>query len=898
MPPSPSHPAFVRFRADLANLSALNVRHETGIRAPFQNLLSTLAQESGLTLVAEQTIEGTRIRPDGTLRDVYNLPRGYWESKDTDDDLENEINKKKRKGYPFTNIVFEDTQKAVLYQNSRRIYDADLTDASQTAALLTAFLTYQEPDPTSFDNAMNRFGEVIPALAAGLIDRINKERAESVRFATAFDSLYELCVKTLNPHIAPAVVVEMLAQHLLTERLFRTIFDNADFVRRNIIAQKVEETISVMVSRSFNRGDFTQALDKYYYPIESRARESSGWEQKQTFLNTLYERFFQDFSKKAADTQGIVYTPQPIVNFMVESVDALLQSEFNTSLSQKGVVVLDPCVGTGNFMQNLLRRISPLTLEHKYKHELFCNENMLLPYYIASLNIEHAFYEKAGYYEAFPGLCFADTLMLDNAFASGTGRLDYFSEENAERVQAEQDAPVTVIIGNPPYNVGQMNENENNKNRVHSTVARRLRDTYVKDSKATNKNALWDMYVRFFRWATDRLGERDGIVAFVTNNGFLTDTAFDGMRKHLADDFTSVYHLNLGGNVRKNPHLSGTTHNVFQIQVGVGITFLVRRTGQTPTIFYAALDNDIRRGERLEQLAKWGDVAGVPWEEVTPGKGNHWLNEGIQADFEGFLPLVSRTSENPLRIFGLFSNGLKTNRDDVVYNFDKTQLEKCVRQLIKDYNAEVMRWQAEPLSPIDRTSATVDSFVSYSKVKWSEALKANLRRGKEAIFDENKVRQAMYRPFCSQFLYFDAILNERRYNQPAIFPTIEAEKENKAIWIKQGNTEVPWVLAVQYIPDVMPNGGSQCFPFYTYDKDGTDRRENITDTSINTANKHYAKKPDNTPEPVSKWDIFHYIYALLHHPDYRTRYRENLKRELPRIPFVPLRTTFNQLAFP
>ncbi len=683
----------------------------------------------------------------------------------------------------------------------------------------------------------------------------------------------------------------MLTQHLLTERLFRTIFDNADFVRRNIIAQKIEETVTVMTARSFSRGDFTKTLDKYYYPIENKAKESTGWEQKQTFLNNLYERFFQDFSKKAADTQGIVYTPQPIVNFMLDSVDALLQSEFGKNLSDKGVVILDPCVGTGNFMQNLVRRLSPMTLAHKYKHELFCNENMLLPYYIASLNIEHAYYEKMETYAPFPGLCFTDTLTLEHAFVGGgTGKFNMFDAENAERVQAEQAAQITVIIGNPPYNVGQMNENENNKNRVHSSVAKRLTATYVKDSRATNKNALWDMYVRFFRWATDRLGDRDGIVAFVTNNGFLTDTAFDGMRKHLAEDFTSVYHLNLGGNVRKNPHLSGTTHNVFKIQVGVGITFLVRRKGQPSRVLVAALERDIRRDKRLEQLTAWGGINGVPWQEIIPDKGNHWLNEGIEEDYEGFLPMGGRASIGKQTIFSMISGGLKTSRDDVVYDFSSAKLASRVETFIDDYNLEVSRWSEASISATERTSERIDSFVDYSKVKWSRDLKADLRRGRRAKFDVSKIHYGAYRPFSKRFLYLDRILNEEVYNQPIFFPTHETEQENVCICLSGVGHDVFYCLAANGIAEYKfsnaANGGTQCFPFYTYDADGGNRRENITDDALAAFRAHYASDDADTDAPLTKRDIFAYIYALLHHPEYRTRYRENLKRELPRIPLV------------
>ena len=716
-----SNAAFQVYRAALQNFATLNVTHETGIRAAFQTLLQSLAQDAGLTLVPEQKVEGTKIRPDGTLRDIYNLPRGYWEAKDTNDDLEGEIQKKRRKGYPFSNILFEDTQKAVLFQNGQRVYEADLHQPSQAATLLHTFLAWQEPDPTSFDNAIARFGDVIPDLARGLIDRIEKERVDSPAFADAFNSLLELCVQTLNPNVQPGVVVEMLAQHLLTERLFRTIFDNPDFVQRNVIAHKVEETIRVMMARSFNRGDFTKALDKYYYPIETKAREATDWEQKQTFLNNLYERFFQDFSKKAADTQGIVYTPQPIVSFMLESVDSLLQSEFGKSLSHDGVIILDPCVGTGNFMQNLVRRLSPMNLETKYRRELFCNENMLLPYYIAGLNIEHAYLERASVYEPFTGLCFADTLMLENAIASDdTGKMDFFDEENAERVKTQQAADVTVIIGNPPYNVGQMNENDNNKNRVYERSRKRIKDTYAKHSKATLTTKAYDLYAQFFRWATDRLGERDGIIAYVSNNYFLTGVSLDGLRKSFSDEFTSVYHINLGGNARNSGGGS-----VFGIRVGVGITFLVRKGKKgNARIRYHAIDDSLKASAKLAAVDHLKSINNVVWEDITPDARYNWLNEGIQSSYEDFLPMGVRQSDkktaSKMPIFHTYSLGVSTNRDNVVYDFDRVKLENRVKQFVDNYNVEVIRWQNAPLTQKERTSQAIDAFVDYSKIKWSE----------------------------------------------------------------------------------------------------------------------------------------------------------------------------------
>ena len=319
-------------------------------------------------------------------------------------------------------------------------------------------------------------------------------------------------------------------------------------------------------------------------------------------MNTVYERFFQGYSVKVADTHGIVYTPQEIVDFMCASVEEVLRSEFGKTLGDEGVQILDPCTGTGNFIVNLLRRIPKRDLPRMYREQLFANEVMLLPYYIAALNIEHAYYELTDGYEAFPGLCFVDTLDLAKGKQSTFG---FMTRENVARVERESEAKITVILGNPPYNANQVNENDNNKNRKYEIVDARVRATYAKESTATLKNKLYDPYVKFIRWATDRLNGRDGIVCMVTNNSFVVDgPPFDGMRKVLEDEYTRIYHVDLHGNVRRNPKLSGTTHNVFGIQVGVGITLAVRKAiEKRPRIMYHRLPEGWRKERKLAWLA-------------------------------------------------------------------------------------------------------------------------------------------------------------------------------------------------------------------------------------------------------------------------------------------------------
>src|SRR5258707_13581902 len=390
--------------------------YELAVRTAFLNLLAETAHQVKWMLIPEQTIEGG-IRPDGVLRDSFDLKRGFWEAKGPQSDLDKEIAKK-------------------------------------------------------------------------------------------------------------------------TERLFRTIFDNPDFITRNVIAAEIEKVIQALTSRVFNRHESLKSLDRFYVAIEAAAKGIESWSERQHFLNTVYERFFQGYSVKRADTYGIVYTPQEIVDFMCTSVNEVLQREFGTSIAEPGVQIIDPCVGTGSYIVNLLHRIPNHKLKYKYEHDFFCNEIMLLAYYIASLNIEHEYYSRVHEYQPFEGICFTDTLEL-----AESKQMSMFVQENTERIQREKNAQIMGEIGNPPYNVGQKNENDNNKNRRYPVVDAHVYETYVKGSKATNTRALSDAYVKFFRWATDRLQGRDGIVCFVSNNSFVDQFAFDVMRKRLLQQLAQLFNL-------------------------------------------------------------------------------------------------------------------------------------------------------------------------------------------------------------------------------------------------------------------------------------------------------------------------------------------------------------------
>ena len=867
----------------LRRFEAIDVSHEGAVRDAFQTLLKVCGRRLNWTLVAEHRMMGSqnrRISVDGELLDDFKIAHGYWEAKDMYDDLQNAVLEKFRKGYPQDNIIFQIPKRAILWQNKQQVLDADLTDAKQLIEAVETFFDYRPDEQVEWEKAVGEFKEVVPVLGEGLAKLIRGEREINRHFAMAFGDFHEKCRQSINSNLSEAAVEEMLIQHLLTERLFRTVFNNPDFTRRNVIANEIEKVIDALTSQSFTRDGFLQSLDRFYVAIERNAARITDFSQKQGFLNTVYEQFFQGFSVKVADTHGIVYTPQPIVDFMVRSVEEILKSEFNRSISDSGVHIIDPFVGTGNFIVRIMEQIQRPALEDKYTSEIHCNEVMLLPYYIASMNIEHQFYEATGHYQPFEGICLVDTFEL-----AEDRQFPLFAPANSQRVESQRKTPMFVIIGNPPYNVGQVNENDNNKNRQYPVVDGRVRQTYSSDSQATNKNQLSDPYVKAIRWASDRIGE-EGVVAFVTNNSFLSDLAFDGMRKNLVDDFDAIYILDLGGNVRKNPKLSGTTHNVFGIQVGVSINFFVKkidRANTTTKILYARVDEYWRKADKYRHLDSNEHHRNIEWKPITPDKRYTWFTEGLREEFETYVPMGNKAAKAGRSgvedtIFKTYSRGIATCRDAWTFNFNRNVLLENMRGMIDTYNTQVFKWKHR-----ENTGMNVDDFVLYdgSKISWSSGLKQKLKSGNTAKFEKEKIRLSIYRPFTQSKLYFDRMMVERVYLFPSMFPTPETETENRVICVSGVGSNRPFhALMVVKIPCLDLLEKTQCFPFYTYDEDGSNRRENVTDWALAQFRSHYG---DST---ITKWDIFHYVYGILYHPDYREWYQANLKRELPRLPYV------------
>ena len=887
----PTHKPITTYYAELRQYTKLGAQHEGAVRVAFQNLLQHYATLRGLTLICEKTRttpNGNHIRIDGEIVTDFGLIFGHWEAKDLLDELSHEAQQKLTTGYPAKNIIFQTPHRAILYQNGALVLDLDITERQNLIHLLQTFFAYTEENLAEWDAAVDTFQDTIPELGAKLEALIQTERQHTPAFREAFAHFHQQCRDAINPNLAEAEVERMLAQHLMTERIFATVFNNRDFTRRNIIAREIETVIDVLTQYAFDRDGFFRDLNPFYAAVERTAANLTDFSQKQDFLNTLYQRFFQDFSVKDADRHGVVYTPQPIVDFMVNSVQHILKTHFGKSLADTGVHIIDPFVGTGNFIVRLMQDIPGIALDKKYKGELHCNEVMLLPYYIASMNIEHAYYEKMGRYEPFKHICFVDTFdtfgLLDAP--NQTGNFAFLTAENTLRVEEQKDTPMFVVIGNPPYNASQANENDNNQNRPHEAVDNRVRATYAAASTAQLKSKLYDPYVKSLRWASDKIGP-EGIIALITNNSFIDGKMFDGLRQCLAEEFDILQILDLGGNIRKG---QPGDSNVFGIQVGVSINFLVK-TGQPregrARILYTDEAAALPKERTFQFLAERAHVGTLKWREITPTARQMWLTEGLAADFDTFIPMGTKAAKAAKgaaegTIFKTYSLGVSTSRDAWVYNFKEAALQENMTRMIEFYNAETSRWERRT----DR-QISVNDFVNTdrTKIKWTDRLKAAVEKGTQVEFSPEKIRPALERPFTKKHLYFDRLMNQRVYVMPSIFPTSEAEQENRVLCVNLTQERPFTCLMANCIPSSVMAGGfgcpTQCFPFYTYNEDGTNRRENITDWALSQFRAHYAD------ETITKWDIFHYNYAILHHPEYRETYQVNLKHDLPHLPFAP-----------
>ena len=718
-----------------------------------------------------------------------------------------------------------------------------------------------------------------------------------------FESFHTSLKKVTNDFVTRDNAIEMVAQHIITFPVFDALFENYDFSQNNPIAKTLNELVTDLSEFGFK--EETRGLKDFYESVRDRASGIDNLKGKQTILMELYQKFFTIALKKESQKLGIAYTPVEIIDFILHSVDEILQNEFNCCLSDKGVNILDPFIGTGTSLVRLIESdlIHPEDLERKYVHELHACETLLLPYYIAAVNIEEAYRTKSkehNDYQPFDGIILADTFNLNKKNPPSLFK-ELWLKRNNERVDHQQKVSMKVIISNPPWSAGQRSAADNNQNVVYPELREQIKNTYVAHSTMQNRNNLYNTYKQAIRWASDRI-DNEGIIAYVTPASWIDGLADSGVRSCLAKEFSSIYVLNLRGDARGSRYNNTEGEVVFDnnaTRLPVAITFLIKNSNAKHNgchIHYRQIGDDLNREEKLKRLNEAVSVYGFnDWRAVTPDKYDDWINQRNEK-FEKFYPLGTEESKKGKAddaIFQLFSNGCTTGRDPYMYNFSRDACAQSGLQMTQNYLAALRELEAtlkeEPELTLpsnkEALKAKVTEIVSRhaSNLKWDSELKNNLSRKKETEFSNDYIRKVLYRPFVPTYCYVDYILIQRKYRMDSVFP--DSSSENRVICIPGIGNKKPYsVLMTDTIPDRGLMSACQCFPRWRYLKtDGAEleRVDNISEKSLNMFRKKYCD------DAITRDDIFNYVYGILHAKNYREQFKNNLFKELPRIPFAP-----------
>ena len=731
----------------------------------------------------------------------------------------------------------------------------------------------------------------IAEIAKRQIEAIH-EHLDAGNHAAEFDEFLSGLRENIQPNISTDDAIEMLAQQLITRPVFDAIFENYKFAEQNPVSKTMNRMLDLL-KECASPGD-QRRLQAFYDSVADRAKGIDNAEGRQRVIIELYDKFFKNAFPRMAEKLGIVYTPVEVVDFIIRSVHDVLKREFglNKGLGAEGVKILDPFTGTGTFIVRAIQSglISKQDLPRKFRSELFACEIVLLAYYIACVNIEVAYQGrmKATQYEPFEGICLTDTFRMDEASAKDQDLFTSF-EDNGERLKRLCRQPIRVIFGNPPYSAGQESANDNNQNEKYPHLDARIAETYAAESSATNKNSLYDSYIRAFRWASDRIGD-SGIVAFVTNGSYIDKNALSGFRKSLMKEFSSIYCFNLRGFIRgKNRDASKREgQNIFNIMTGVSVIVLVKKKeekSQSAKLSYYDIGDYLSREAKLDIIKNFGSIRAIPWQHLTPDEHGDWINLRT-AGYSAFLPLGDRDTKgkaNSRAVFGIFSRGLETTRDAWVYTFSASLLKNNIQRFIECYNEDV-----------NRQEQTLDE----RQIKWSSSLDTKFKNKISLVFSSLKICLATYRPFMLQNVYFDENLNHRPGRQPDLFPS--GRSHNLVITFPApGMRKPPMPFISDHLCDLHLNEDTQCFPLYWYEKKANAKTElgfslsdeatedgkyirhhAITDYALEQFRNAYADPK------IGREDIFYYVYGLLHSPEYRKRFENDLRKELPRIPFA------------
>ncbi|HBD7311514.1 TPA: DEAD/DEAH box helicase [Legionella pneumophila] len=733
-------------------------------------------------------------------------------------------------------------------------------------------------------------GQTAGRLIARIKDLINTNPELSQGFSIFHKGLQD----TLNPAITQEDTIEMLAQHILTLPVFKALFESEAFPENNVVAKALESIVNKLETASLSSE--TESLEKFYKNVKERISYAKSDKSKQEIIRNLYDTFFQNAFPRMSEKLGIVYTPTPVVDFILNSVQVALNKHFHCKLGDNNVHILEPFCGTGTFLVRLIESglIDNKSLPYKYTNELHANEIVLLAYYIATVNIETAFHGVTKQYKPFNGIVLVDTFQM-------TEKDDIVDKvvlpENNGRAELQLKQPIKIIIGNPPYSAQQSSENDNNKNNNYPDLDDRIATTYAAKSKAKLLKNLYDSYIRAIRWASDRISD-NGIIAFITNGSFVDANNMDGLRKSLTDEFSHLYIFNLRGNARtQGEQRCKEGGGIFGegSRTPVAITVMVKDTSHSGAceLYYHDIGDYLSRQEKFDIINKVKNIENIEWQKITPNQNGDWINQRAQI-FEQFVMLGNKNEVGAYSVFNTYSQGILSARDFWVYNSNKNTVESNIRRMIHNYNSNRLKY-FNIISDNSKQQINIEAVINSDpkQISWSRALKNDAKQNKELYFESASIVQSIYRPFFKQWMYFNRRLNEMVYQMPKLFPT---SKHHNFIIMTTGigASKEFSCLVSNVVPNYHMHDTGQCFPLYWYEKiednsnyknscdhfDGYIRHDAISDWALQTFHNHYQ---DNR---ISKEDIFWYIYGILHSPEYKKRFSSSLKKMLARIPFA------------
>lgn len=758
----------------------------------------------------------------------------------------------------------------------------------------------------------SEWAKSIGQVAERLIARIKALIASDAGMAKEFATFLKGLQDTLNPEVSADEAIEMLAQHILTLPVFQALFAGGEFPNNNVVAKALQGIVNKLDDAAV--ASETESLDKFYENVRERISLAKSDKSKQDVIRNLYDTFFHNAFPRMAARLGIVYTPVEVVDFILRSVQVVLQAHFQCNIGDKDIQVLDPFSGTGTFLVRLIQSglIDAANLPHKFEHELHANEIVLLAYYIATVNLETAFHAQTGSYRPFNGMVLTDTFQM-------TEENDLVDKvvlpENNAKAERQLSQPIRVIVGNPPYSAQQDSEGDNNKNLDYPTLDSRIRSTYSARSSAKLAKSSFDSYSRAIRWATDRVSDK-GIVAFVTNASFLDANNLDGMRKSLTDEYSHLYVFNLRGlrglrTMGEKAKQEGGQIFAQGSGAAIAITVMVKDpTHQGPCeLRYHDIGDYLSREEKLTIIERFGSIDSIDWQRLVPNTAGDWINQRDPA-FDKFMPLGDKDADDTKAVFGIYSLGVTTNRDPWAYNMSRDALDTNMRRMIDAYNNDRARYAKACEGKTKDQWPDIESVIDTDpkRISWTRALKADVQRHKQLAFEPNSIIVGTYRPFSKQWMYFNRRLNEMVYQVPRLFPT---PKHRNVVISSTGVADRKGYSAFvsDHVPNLHLTDTGQCFPLYWYetveeakkrlgitstkqgemfaaadmgtpDADGYIRRDAITDWALNAFRTHYGD------QSISKDDIFCYVYGILHSPEYKQRFASDLKKMLPRIPFA------------